>query len=400
MIRIFDIALKDLLQLRRDFKTFMFLIIMPIVFTFLFGFAFGAFSHTASDPRLPVGYLDQDGSRISGDLRGILDASDVIRLDENSTRSPADLDKLVADDKLAAAIIVPNGYGKAMLEDKTARLIVIASTGTAAWTTVQAELLALVSRLDGAVRTATLLDQIDSQRMPFAYGLKQSLAAWDDPPIKVVELTSPSVEQSSGDGGVLSHFGPGMMLQFAIAGLLTAAQVIVSERKSRTFQRLLTTATHRVQIVLGHYLAILIMILAQFLLLMIFGQFVLRINYLRLPNATLLVAVCAAVCIAALGLLIGILARSEEQAAVFSIIFMFVFAGLGGAWVPLEVTGATFQAIGHITPIAWAMDGFENITARGLGFHSILLPAAALVGYAVLFFALAMWRLSTSEEKQ
>ncbi len=30
MIRILDIALKDLLQLSRDFKTFMFLLIMPI----------------------------------------------------------------------------------------------------------------------------------------------------------------------------------------------------------------------------------------------------------------------------------------------------------------------------------------------------------------------------------
>ena len=99
------------------------------------------------------------------------------------------------------------------------------------------------------------------------------------------------------------------------------------------------------------------------------------------------------------GLLVGILARTEEQAGMFSIILMFVFSGLGGAWVPLEVAGATFQAIGHLTPIAWAMDGFENIIARGLGFQSVLLPAAALAGYAALFFTLAVWRLNTSEEK-
>jgi len=42
------------------------------------------------------------------------------------------------------------------------------------------------------------------------------------------------------------------------------------------------------------------------------------------------------------------------------------------------------------------MDGFENIVARGLGFESVLLPAVALVGYAVAFFALAVWRLSAS----
>ncbi len=398
MTRVLDITLKDLLQLRRDFKTFMFLIVMPVVFTFLFGFAFGAFSGAPSDSRLPVGYLDRDESKVSRDLRGILTASDVIRLDEVSSRSPADLDKLVADGNLAAAIIVPHGYGKAMLENKTSRLTVIADTSTSAWTTVEAELVARLSRLDSAVRTATILEQVDAQRMPFNYGLKQSLAAWDDPPIKVVEMTSSTIVKSSSNATSLTHFAPGMMLQFAIAGLLTAAQVIVSERKSRTFQRLLTTATHRSQIVLGHYLAILLMILTQFVLLIMFGQFVLRIDYLRLPGATFLVAISAAVCIAALGLLIGILARAEEQASLMAIVLMFVFSALGGAWVPLEVTGETFQAIGHISPVSWAMDGFENILVRGLGLNSVLLPAAALGGYAVLFFALAVWRLNASEE--
>ena len=189
------------------------------------------------------------------------------------------------------------------------------------------------------------------------------------------------------------------MLQFAIAGLLTAAQIIVSERKSRTLQRLLTTATQRIHIILGHYLALFLLIFMQFTILIIFGQFVLKVDYLRVPSATLLVAFSAALCISAMGLLIGILARSEEQAIIFSLVPMFVFSGLGGAWVPLEVTGPTFSAIGHLTPIAWGLDGFENICARGLGFESVLIPCAALAGYAVLFFVLAVWRLSASEEK-
>jgi len=38
------------------------------------------------------------------------------------------------------------------------------------------------------------------------------------------------------------------------------------------------------------------------------------------------------------------------------------------------------------------MDGFKNVIVRGLGIDSVLLPAAALIGYAVLFFGLATWR--------
>jgi ABC-2 type transport system permease protein len=71
---------------------------------------------------------------------------------------------------------------------------------------------------------------------------------------------------------------------------------------------------------------------------------------------------------------------------------MFLLSGLGGAWVPLEVTGETFQAIGHLSPVAWAMDGVKNISIRGLGIESVMLPALALLGYATLFFALATWR--------
>jgi ABC-2 type transport system permease protein len=77
---------------------------------------------------------------------------------------------------------------------------------------------------------------------------------------------------------------------------------------------------------------------------------------------------------------------------------MFVLSGLGGAWVPLEITGATFQAIGHMSPVAWAMDGFKNISIRGLGLEAAWLPAAALAGYAVLFFAIAAWRFRKAEK--
>ena len=44
------------------------------------------------------------------------------------------------------------------------------------------------------------------------------------------------------------------------------------------------------------------------------------------------------------------------------------------------------------------MDGFKNITARGLGFSSVLLPCAALFGYALLFFGLALWRFQRVNE--
>ncbi len=397
MIRILDIAQKDLLQLMRDRKTFMFLLIMPVAFTLLFGYAFGGFGGS-SDSRLPVGYLDQDNSRLSRKLHDLLAASKVIRLDENQTRSVSELEQLVVQEKLAAAIIVPAGYGKTSLEGKHARLTLVSGDASASvGTGIQAEVLAVANRLDSAVSAALSMEQITQAGLPFNYAFDQALSAWDKPPIAIAETTSTAIKQQDNVTS-LTHNSPGMMLQFAIAGLLTAAQVIVTERKTRALQRLLTTATRRIHILLGHYLAILTLILGQFLLLILFGQLALRVDYAREAGATLLMALSAAACIAAMGLLIGILAQSDEQAVIFSLIPMFVFSGLGGAWMPLEVTGPAFQAIGHVSPVAWAMDGFKNITARGLGISSVLLPASALIGYAALFFGLAAWRFWASEE--
>ena len=398
MIRIFDIALKDLVQLSRDFKTFMFLLIMPIVFTLLFGYAFGGFGGAGGDARLPVGFLDQDGSRLSTSLRDLLKESKVIRLDENDLRAIADLENLIADNKAAAAVIIPTDYGKSTLEGKPAKLILIGDTASPAGTTIQSEIISAVSRLDGAVRTALIMEEVAKSRAPFDYSFKTALDAWHKPPIAVKETTSTVIRKESNQVMSLAHTSPGMMLQFAIAGLLTAAQVIVAERKSRAMQRLLTTATARLHILLGHYVAIFALIFTQFIILILFGQLLLKVDYLRDVPATFLVAFTAALCIAALGLLIGTMAHSDEQAVIFSLIPMFLFSGLGGAWVPLEVTGATFQAIGHVSPVAWAMDGFKNVITRGFGLDSVLLPAAALIVYGAIFFTFAAWRLHRAED--
>jgi len=397
MKRIIDIALKDLMQILRDRKTFLFLLIMPIAFTFLFGFAFGGFSKGESDPRLPVAVLNEDGGDLSLRLVNLLENSEVIALIQDEGQTLADHEKSLSKGDLAGILIIPAGYTNTLLTGSLPRLTLEADITLTTGTTVQGEVLAAASRLTSAVSTANIVGQTASAFTP---AFEQALTAWNNPPIRI-ETASAVLEteqKPSAQFASLAHTSPGMMLQFAIAGLLTCATVIVNERKTRSLQRLLTTATKRSHILLGHYLAIFVLLFAQFLVLILFGQIILKVDYFRLPAATLLVALTSSLCIAALGLMIGVVAKSEEQAIAFSLIPMFVFAGLGGAWTPLEYTSATFQAIGHVTPVAWAMDGFKNITVRLLGFESVLIPSAALAGYALLFFLLAVWRFRKVSE--
>ena len=397
MKRILDIAAKDLTQILRDRKSFLFLLIMPIAFTFLFGFAFGGFITGKTDPRLPVALVNEDGGDLSLRLVGLLENSEVIVLKQDDKKTLADYEKSLSKGDIAGILVIPAGYSDSLLTGSLPRLSLTVDLTQTAGTTVQGEVLAAASRLASAVQTALIVGQTSSAFEP---AFEQALAAWEEPPVRIETASAVLTTEQKPSQQVLSlaHTSPGMMLQFAIASLLTSATVVVNERKTRSLQRLLTTATRRPHILLGHYLAIFALIFSQFLVLITFGQLILKVDYFRLPGATLLVAFTASLCISALGLLIGVLAKSEEQAIAFSLIPMFLFAGLGGAWVPLEFTGATFQAIGHVTPVAWAMDGFKNITVRLLGFESVLLPSAALAGYALLFFLLAVWRFRKVSE--
>src|SRR3990172_1775342 len=112
MIRILDIAAKDLQQMLRDRKAFLFFLIMPVLFTLMFSLAFGG---SSGDPRLPVGFRDEDHSQVSRQLHDLLAKSQVVRLEENPSRTLADLEAAVAEADLAAALVVPPGFGRLVL---------------------------------------------------------------------------------------------------------------------------------------------------------------------------------------------------------------------------------------------------------------------------------------------
>ena len=212
--------------------------------------------------------------------------------------------------------------------------------------------------------------------------------------------TEQSVAQKSSDwtgGNPYNQASPGILVQFAIFGLITSAQILVQERKSRTLQRLMTTAMRPWEIVAGHLMAMFALTFLQTIMLVIFGQFVLHVDYLREPVGTFLVAVGLCLWVASVGLLIGVLAKEEQQVILFSMIAMFLFSALGGTWFPLESAGGAFGAIGRVLPSAWAMAGFQNMLIRGQGLSSTLMPAAVRLCYAGLFFVLAVWRFRKIE---
>jgi len=405
-MRIIDLALKDLLQIVRDWRAALFLVVMPVGFTLMFGFAFGGFGDGESaDSRLPVGLVDEDQAALSPILLTILESSKVIAIEVIEVDAD-EAGEMVAEGELAGVVIIPPGYNDRLREGEPAQLDLIADISASAGNTIRGEVQAAAVRLNSAVKTAAISSEIYDQETGFTgegqrqkffdEALNETIEAWNSPPISIATFQSTVIsedpEEQAESINAYTQSSPGMMAQFAIAGLMGASAILVIERKNRAMRRLLTTAITRTEILIGHYLAMFVMIFVQVMILIIFGQLLLRLNYVQHLGAALLMAVATALFAASLGLLIGAVAKTEEQVLVFAMIPMFVLSGLGGAWVPMEIMPEGFRQFARLTPLAFVMDGFQDILIRDQGLEAVILNVVVLLAFAVVLFAFAAWR--------
>lgn len=400
-MRIFDLALKDLSQMFRDKRSLLFLVVMPIVFTIFMGFAYKTGNSKNVDNRIPLAVVNPEpDAALNQAFLTRLESSDTIRVE---SMNQADAMNSLHKGTVAGVLEIPSGFSEQVSAGKEAQLTLIADSTSASGQSLYQLLRVPVSQLMSAVEVSRETVDIVNAANPSA---EQSAAfeyAWnkwnETSKISLVKIEQAVAEKSSDwtGGNPYNQSSPGILVQFAIFGLVTSAQIFVQEKKSRTLQRLITTAMKPWEIVAGHMLAMFTITFLQTAMLVVFGQLVLKVNYLREPLAVLLVSATLGLWIASMGLLIGVVAKEEQQVILYAMIAMFLFSALGGTWFPLETAGGAFAAIGKAMPSAWAMNGLQNILIRGLGFESVWMAVMMLSAYAIFFFVLAVWRFRKME---
>jgi ABC-2 type transport system permease protein len=400
-MRILDLAIKDLTQTIRDKQAFIFLLLMPITFTFFFGWIFGSFVDEDADPRLPVGWVNQNlQNELSMNMFSLLEGSDAIRLEVIYEVDSDQVVERVREGELAAAILIPDDFSLRTLSVGGMRLGLIADTTTQAGQTAVSVIRAGLARLLGSIQMAEISTRVysevseigaeDVNQGYFDEAFHLALQGWEQPPlgVRVLQQTSEGTEDESNP---YAQASPGMIIQFTVFGIINTASILVIERKSKTLQRMMTTPISRAEMIGGHILAMFIVVFLQQTILVTMGQF-LGLDYFREPLALLLLVASFALFATCYGLLVGVVAKSEEQVMMIGMLSMFLLTALAGAWFPLEITGEAFSAIGHLTPTAWAMDGFQNLILRSQGLESMWLSMAVILVYAGLCFLLALWR--------
>jgi ABC-2 type transport system permease protein len=97
------------------------------------------------------------------------------------------------------------------------------------------------------------------------------------------------------------------------------------------------------------------------------------------------------------GLLIAAIGRTPEATRGLAILATLLLVMLGGAWVPTFIFPEWLQSATLVVPTRWAVDGFEAMTWRGLGFNAALAPIGTMLAFSAAFAALALWRFDWEE---
>ena len=394
-MRILDLTLKDLAQILRDKRSLLFLAAMPILFTLFMGFAYkGNGEETPEDARIRLGWVNNEpGGLLSSQLQEMLNSSGEIQMVELSID---EANEAVRAGDLAGALVVPEGFSDA-LQGAPVQLRLVADTATPQGQSAYQLVRKAVTRLMSSAEIARLAAEMTGNEAAaeLEAGFSSAAQAWsetDSAALIRVEMAVAEPEAAWFGDNPYNQASPGILVQFAIFGLVSSGQILVQERKTRTLQRMMSTSMRAWEIVAGHLLAMFSIVFLQEALLVVFGQLVLGVDYGREPLGTLLISAGLGLWIAAMGLLIGVFAKDDSQVVLYSLMAMFVFSALGGTWFPLEASSGAFAVIGKLMPSAWAMKGYQDILIRGLSGSSTYLPALVLLAYALGFFLLAVWR--------
>jgi ABC-2 type transport system permease protein len=393
MKKILAIAWKDTLMRFTGWSAWLFFLILPIVFTLVLAGGTGG----SKDSRVRLVVVDQAGSPLSADLLAALGNSQAVR-PELLTLEQAN--SQFSQRTASAVLIIPADFNLAQLEQGSIPLELRQQPNNMDAMVAERAVMSVISRVSSAADIANQSVSTAEQIRPFASAadrqayfneaLKQAQTQLGAAPNRVSESKGNTVDAIPYNPRTNSSAG--QLITWVFIPLIGISGMFAFERQKGTLRRLLTTPTRKSTYLLGTIFGQVLTALVQMLVLILFGIFVMKLNWGSQPLALALMMVCGALAAAALGTTLGTFVKTEGQASGLSLMTGMVMALLGGCWYPLEMFPQTVQNIVKVLPTTWAMRGLLDIVLRGQGLAAVLPNAAVLLGFAAVFFGVGIWR--------
>jgi ABC-2 type transport system permease protein len=415
---------KETLLLKRDPGGLVILFLMPLVLIITITLIQDSTFRTATETKIPILVVDNDKAEVSKLIDDNLKTSNsfsVITKDNGRLIDEAYAKEKVFNGDYQLAIIIPahlssglkekvdsnvgkilEGFGAAdtptakTISNKTEPKEVRLYFDPASQSAFKSAVKSTVDKMISQIETRSIYDAFQKQM-----GEESTAAFAQESYISFKEIT-PMFENKEMVPNSTQHNVPAWSL-FAIFFIVVPLSInIVKEKNQGTRVRLRTNPVSYATVVAGKTITFLIICMVQFCLMAAVGIYL--FPHLGLPPLEMngsfglmcIVALFAGFAAVGFGILLGTLAKTQEQAAPFGSTSVVILAAIGGVWVPVFAMPEIMQYIAKASPMNWGLEAFYDVLLRNDTLAGIL-PE---LGLLFLFYLAAVLIALIYDEKK
>jgi ABC-2 type transport system permease protein len=194
-----------------------------------------------------------------------------------------------------------------------------------------------------------------------------------------------------------AHSFGGMGIQFLLMAAIDLGIGVLLERQRGLWNRLRSAPISKAALLGGKAISGTLISLTTLLVSFSFAMIVFKVRIHGSVPGFLGIAAATAFMASTFGLLVAALGRTPNTARRAAIFATLVMVMLGGAWVPSFFFPPWMQEATKVFPTRWAVNGLDDMTWRGVGWSGAVAPIMILLGFAVLFGAVAAWQFRWEE---
>jgi len=404
-----SIAIKDFKELIRDRRGLFFILLFPIFFMMIFGFAFGGMGQDNTPHNIAIVNYDQGatqptggqfnfGNNLTNGLKDVNYPNSNVKLFNVTETTEDQAETLLKQRTVDAELIIPNNYSTSMVS------LIVNSTGlqtTAVNKTISTPIIRGDEGYSNFFASQSALNGYLTQYQEgVVNGFKNQIAG--TPGAQPVQYINTTIEGISGTQSFtqFDFLAPGMIV-FAILLLATTiAAILTREVESGTLERLKMSKMRSFDLLFGGLIPWSLVAGAQVIILLLVAL-VLGLHWQGGINSVILatvIGIIGGVASISLAMIIASFAKNDRQAANLGTLIVVPTSFLVGAFFQLPqefitVFGHTFQ-IYEILPWTHTLSALRAVLIYGEGLNAVAYQIELSIVLTVILFVIGVFLFS------
>lgn len=408
---------KEITLITRDTGGLVILFLMPLLLILIVTFVQDGTYRNFSKEKIAILLIDNDKDEISQKIKEHLDSSALFNIVSGKEGKPFTEEmarRLVLQGRYVMAIVVPEKLSsdtKLRVNQNVSRMVSLFSGMSAEETTDNKQTQAKNIRLyfdptlqasfketvKGAIRN--MMAEVETHYI--YHSLEEYMETEDSIGIDQQSIVFEEISPKSSDEKIIpnsvQHNVPAWALFAIFFIVIPLSTNIIKEKTQGTGLRVFTSPQPYSLFLTGKIMVYIVVSLIQFVLMLLVGLYIFPL--MGLPSLvvtgkiTLLAVMAAASGLSAiaLGVLLGTLAKTQEQAAPLGATITVILAAIGGVWIPVFAMPHTMQTIAKISPMNWGLQGFYDILLRDGGCSAIAPEIGLLLAFSAICFCISIY---------